>query len=715
MNCPPTPFKIAFVACALHLLLVSNSSATQSDVVGPPGSYLFGREVAVLPNGNFVVTDDSSLGRVFLYDGTTLALINTMTGSTNGDYVGNGGITVLANGDYVVTSYYWNFFRGAVTRCSATTGCPASVSAENSLVGSISHDKVGTSGVAALPNGNYVVRSVTWNSFRGAITWCDGNVGCTGEVSAANSRVGGSPSDRIGDHPVVVLANGNYAAESASWDGNGASNAGAVTFCKGNQPCTGLVSMTNSLVGGMSARIGFGGTILPLTNGNYVARTSIFHNGETVSAVTFCNGISGCHAAVGEENSLFGTANDQTSSRITPLNNGNYVVASPSWDNGGTADVGAATFCSGTTGCIGAAVSTSNSLVGVTTDDNIGSGGVTALTNGGYVVNSWRWDNPVTSDTDVGASTFCSDTEGCVGVVSANNSLIGASPNDLVGTSAVALANGNYVVISSQWNNARAGAPGAGAVTFCLGQTGCVGNVTPYNSLVGSSSNDNVGTVAALTNGNYVVTSFGWNNGPIEDVGAATFCDGTSGCTGAVSQANSLIGSTAGDQIGGERFAASSSLLNFVTALPLAGGNYVVVSPRWDNGSVTDVGALTTCSGTVGCTGIVSSANSLVGSTANDLIGGQFIGPYSYGDITALPNGDYVMRTFNWHNMGLLVGAVTYGFGNGGTVGPLKRANSVLGTSNGEGGTDEFFFGPHQEPPSGRTPRAQRRNCIPAG
>ena len=37
-------------------------------------------------------------------------------------------------------------------------------------------------------------------------------------------------------------------------------------------------------------------------------------------------------------------------------------------------------------------VSTGNSLVGVTTNDNVGRG--TALTNGNYVINTSTWDNP---------------------------------------------------------------------------------------------------------------------------------------------------------------------------------------------------------------------------------------------------------------------------------------------------------------------------------
>ena len=45
---------------------------------------------------------------------------------------------------------------------------------------------------------------------------------------------------------------------------------------------------------------------------------------------------------------------------------------------------------------------------------------------------------------------------GVSGAVSASNSLIGSSAGDHVGSDITALANGNYVVQSSSWNGVRA-------------------------------------------------------------------------------------------------------------------------------------------------------------------------------------------------------------------------------------------------------------------
>ncbi len=85
------------------------SAATQFDIHGPAGSVSFGRTVAALPNGNFVVTDPDydggigvQAGAVYLYNGASGAMISMLTGMTAGDQVGLYGVTLLSNGNYVV-------------------------------------------------------------------------------------------------------------------------------------------------------------------------------------------------------------------------------------------------------------------------------------------------------------------------------------------------------------------------------------------------------------------------------------------------------------------------------------------------------------------------------------------------------------------------------------------------------------------------------------
>ncbi len=77
------------------------------------------------------------------------------------------------------------------------------------------------------------------------------------------------------------------------------------------------------------------------------------------------------------------------------------------------------------------------------------------------------------------------------------------------------------------------------------------------NSLVGSTAGDRVGYVSdyntgftALSNGNYLINSRYWDNSGTADAGAVTWGNGMGGTTGPVSEANSLVGSTPGDQVG---------------------------------------------------------------------------------------------------------------------------------------------------------------------
>ncbi|HEX4607058.1 MAG TPA: hypothetical protein VH092_02545, partial [Urbifossiella sp.] len=292
------------------------------------------------------------------------------------------------------------------------------------------------------------------------------------------------------------------------------------------------------------------------------------------------------------------SAGNDFGAAVVPLSTGNVVVTAP-MDDAGAADGGAVYLFNGATGAL---IST---LIGTHAGDHIGDGGVTALTNGNFVIASPDWHNGTVSG--AGAVTWGKGTTGVAGPVSATNSLVGTTANDSIGKVA-ALTNGNYVVYSSVWDNGAA--TNAGAVTWGSGTTGVAGPVSAANSLVGTTANDNVALngITALTNGNYVVASPFWHNGAAVSAGATTWGSGTTGVAGPVSAANSLIGTTAGDLVGS-------------TITALTNGNYVVASPDWDNGAVANVGAATWGNGATGLTGPVTAANSLIGSATGDLVG----------------------------------------------------------------------------------------------
>ncbi|MDB6135932.1 MAG: Heme/hemopexin-binding protein [Verrucomicrobiales bacterium] len=679
--------------------LVSSSAGTRTILSGPQDSEGFGATITVLPNGNLVVTDpycNGERGAVYLYDGASLGIISVLTGGSLQDKAGIGGVTVLANGNFLVRSPEWRVGRGAVTWGSCVSGVSGEISAANSLTNSSSgivtllnngnytvycpqiNDTEGAvtwgsgntgvsgevsasnsliiSGLSAvyikpLSNGNYVVCSPSWNERRGAVTWCSGAAMTAGAVSAANSLVGSTPLDEIGRHEgywtptaITLLSNGNYTVSSPAWNGA----RGAVTWGSGTSGVTGEVSAANSLVGTLAGDSVGGGyynmSVTPLNNGNFVVHSPSWHDSR--GAVTWGNGGTGLAGEISVSNSLVGTQSGDgvgsfsstIISGIFPLINGNYVVCTRRSDR----DNGAVTWGDGTAGVTGV-ISLSNSLIG----SGVGASGITPLVNGNYVVSAAGWGERA------GAVVWVNGATGMTGEVTAANALVGTAGNIL------ALSTGNYLVCNPQWRVLR------GAVTFGNGVSGTTGEVSAANSLIGTHEYSMIGAggVTLLSNGNYVVNSPIWK-GPLA---AATWGSGTSGVTGEVSLENSLIGAT------------ESGSFNAIRLIALRNGNYLVWSPGW-NGSR---GAVTWGSGTSGVTGETSAANSLVGTEIADNIG-LMTGDSMIGremGVKELSNGNYVVRSPQWNDGR---GAVTWGDGNAGVKGEISAANSLVGSLKGD-------------------------------
>jgi uncharacterized repeat protein (TIGR01451 family) len=605
---------------------------------------------------------------------------NSLVGSTAYDQIGYNGIRVLRNGNYVVPSRFWHngaaASAGAATWCDGTTGCTGMVSPANSVVGEHNNDQVGQEWmIRELSNGNYVLLSLQWDNDSmaeaGAVTWCSGTAPCIGVISAVNSLVGNHAGDQVGNDDIRELANGNYVVDSPYWTNGDAAHAGAVTWCNGIAPCTGVVSATNSLVGDYASAWVGDALVWPLRNGNYVVASPDWSNGsvQTVGAVTWGDGTKGITGVVSAANSLVGSSpGDRVGSwGFGALGGDAYVVASPTWDAGAVADAGAVTWCNNPVGCTGE-ISTINSLVGNQANDRVGSEGITVLSNGNYVVRSAFWNSAG------GAVTWGNGTTGITGVVSVANSLVGSQANDQVGNASITtLSNGNFVVNSSSWANGAAA--GAGAVTWGNGTTGITGVVSVTNSLAGSHANDQVGNsgTTALSNGNYVTNSSRWANDGAAEAGAVTWGDGTTGITGVVSISNSLVGSHTNDWAGDGG------------TTPLSNGNYVVISPAWNNnGAIAGAGAVTWGSGTTGITGTISAANSVVGSHPGDNVGGGSCWWNVKAGVSPLSNGNYVVYSPVWDNGSVSdAGAITLGIPKT-TNGPITPYNSVLGTATSD-------------------------------
>ena len=614
--------------------LISSSDAlvgsTAGDSIGSGGPGL--SEVGIVTlgaNGNFVVDSpqwNAQTGAVTWVKGTTgltgaVSAENSLTGATAGDEVGSGLITVLigaAAGNYVVSSADWNGDEGAATWGSGKTGVTGVVSATNSLVGSHPNDVVSSDGIFPLTNGNYVVDSLFWNGDLGAVTWGNGRTGTAGTVSGpggfrnpGNSIVGANPGDDVGSGAEVVpLSDGNFVIGSWHFDDND----GAVTWCSGTSATSEVVSAANSLVGQNSGDM-IGTAITALGNGHYVLDDPFWNTDR--GAVTWEGGGAPVTGTFTGANSLTGTTPDSGG-----LNNGdevgsggiftlpgtnNYVVDSPNWN--GT--LGAVTWENGTAAIVGTTVSALNSLVGAVAGDFVGSvpststsEPIAALKNGNYLVFSYSFGG------GEGAVTLGTSSAALVGTVSAANSLIGSTPDTVVGNGTgdhvgfdvvnnvtdFAYLGGNVVIVSPNWNSAT------GAVTEAMSGN-LSGVVGAANSLVGDETGDEVGEggVTVLADGDYVVLSPNWNS----NTGAATWMNAAAPATGNLSATTtSLFGSSTGDLVGS----------GGVTTL--ANSAYVVVSGSWNKntGAATWINGATAAAGaTTDGADTIDAANSLEG------------------------------------------------------------------------------------------------------
>jgi hypothetical protein len=153
---------------------------------------------------------------------------------------------------------------------------------------------------------------------------------------------------------------------------------------------------------------------------------------------------------------------------------------------------------------------------------------------------------------------------------------------------------------------------------------------------------------------------------------------------GAVTWCNGATGysgivSTANSLVGSS---AGDSIGTNVVAI--RGDEYIVSSDSWSGGGITKAGAITWCDAIRNQTGFVSATNSLIGSHASDGFSRSF---------ATYPDGSYVATHHSWDNGAIAdAGAITLGANEAAKVGVIGASNSVLGTS--PNGAMSFAYDP---------------------
>ena len=467
-------------------------------------------------------------------------------------------------------------------------------------------------------------------------------------AQAANDRFGGN-RDNDYDYPgVVPLNNGNILILNVADHTNG-TNSGAIRLYNGD---TG--ALICSYIGNAGDKLG-----QALDNNSQPANSPayIVGNGNAViisqnwssnkGAATWINKAGFVSGQVSSSNSIVGAgANDFSSFNVTVLKDTNYILTAA---GGG----GSATWVNGNTG------------VGLQADGTIG----TALSTTGMGANNSVFVFPTGNKWLLyggGGVRFC--TTGVAGAINNTNSLIGGGFKTIK-----LLGNGNYLVTTSSY------------VTWCNGSTGLIGDVSASNSLTGVVGSSGSGGVVLLANNNYVVVTPDFSSGR----GAVTFGNGASGVVGSPTSSNSVLGVLANtSQFPGDNVGSGGGFGGGVVAM--RNGNYVIVSPSWNQVR----GAVTWVNGTNGLTidssSTISATNSLVGTTPNfafnspsfagDSVGGSPFGGSTTIEIGTIAQGsNYVVASTNW---GSGKGAITKCNGTTGLpVGQISLSNSLTGVT----------------------------------
>ena len=428
------------------------------DNLGSGGITALGNNYYVVASPYDDVNGIEDAGSVRLMDGNTGVQIGSaLTGNVEFDFLGTSSITALSNNNYVIASSSDTengiLNVGSVRLVDGSTG----IQIGSTIAGDFENDALGSSSITALPNSHYVIASGSDNKAgvadAGSVRLVDGSTG----MQIGNTLSGDVGGDSLGSSSVTALPNSHFVVASRLDDENGVFNAGSVRLIDGS---TG-VQIGNALVGDVANdRLGYSG-VTALPNGHYVIASSEDDENGVVDAgsVRLVNGITGIQIgstlAGGDDSDRLGF------SSITALPNSHYVVASAYDDENSIVDAGSVRLFDGSTG-----VQLGSALAGDVENDRLGFDGVTVLANGNYVVSSAEYDDE-NGIIDAGSVRLVDGNSG----VQIGATLSGDDEFDVLGSGGITpLPTGNYVVASD--SDDANGVVNAGSVRLLDGTTG---------------------------------------------------------------------------------------------------------------------------------------------------------------------------------------------------------------------------------------------------
>jgi len=302
--------------------------------------------VTTLPNGNFVIVlpyEDqngrNNIGSIKLVDGSTCEVIGEpLIGNRGLDY-SDVTITILPNNNYVVVAP--NYDKGRVIQdiglVVLVNGITGKLIGEP-LVGNNSYDRIGSGGIAVLPNNNVVVLS-PFDDVSGIRDVGSGRLVNSTTGNVIGEAIVGDQIDDFLEGKVTVLPNSNFVLSLPLDDIGALKDAGSVRLVDGS---TGEV--IGNLIEGNHWKDNIGEGVKALPNNNYVVASpkNNVRGFKKAGSVLLMNGNNGerIRRFVGR------SAYNYIGNGITVLPNNNFVITF----SGNNVSVGSVRLINGSSG-----------------------------------------------------------------------------------------------------------------------------------------------------------------------------------------------------------------------------------------------------------------------------------------------------------------------------------------------------------------------------